>query len=119
MKFKALVLFSLATLSASAQSPSSEIDKLFHALETSGCNFSRNGSWYSAEEASTHLHRKYEYLAKKGQAKSAESFIDLAASKSSMSGKPYMVRCGNSTPVESRSWFLRKLADIRAAAGRR
>ena len=119
MKFKALLLASLYPLSVAAQSPAAEIDQLFRALETSGCTFSRNGTWYSAEEASKHLHRKYDYLQDKGQAKTAESFIELAASKSSMSGKPYLVRCGSSAPVESRSWFLRKLAQIREVAGRR
>ena len=119
MKFKALLLSILLPLSATGQNAPSEINQLFRALEASGCSFNRNGSWYNASEASAHLHRKYDYLAKKGLAKSAESFIDLAASKSSMSGKPYLVRCGTAAPVESRSWFLGKLAQLRQTSGRR
>ena len=119
MKSKAPLLAVLIPLCAFGQNPTSEINQLFKALETSGCSFNRNGSWYGASEASDHLHRKYDYLVKKGLAKSAESFIDLAATKSSMSGKPYLVRCGASAPVESKSWFLSKLAQLRQSPGRR
>ena len=119
MKIKALLITALLPVSAFAQTPSSEIGQLFKALETSGCEFNRNGSWYTAQKASEHLHRKYDYLLEKGQVKSTESFIDLGASKSSMSGKAYLVRCGKASPVETKSWFLAKLAQIRQGSGRR
>jgi len=115
MKSKAFLLTLLLALPAAAQNAPSEVGQLFRALEASGCSFNRNGSWYSASEASAHLHRKYDYLTRKGLAGTAESFIDLAASKSSMSGRPYLVRCGSGTPVESRAWFLGKLAELRRA----
>lgn len=103
---------------ASAQSlpanASREISQLFTALETSGCQFSRNGSWYDAAQASAHLHRKYDYLLEKGQLTSAETFIALAASKSSLSGQPYQVRCGQSPVVSSQSWFMARLRALRA-----
>ena len=95
-----------------------EIDGLFSALLTSGCEFNRNGSWYSSQKASEHLHRKYDYLLKKGLVTTTESFIELAATKSSMSGKPYQVRCGNAQPVSSQSWFTNKLNVLRST-GRR
>ena len=119
MKIKALQLVTLLPFSAIGQNSSTEIDQLFKALEASGCTFNRNGTWYNAAEASAHLHRKYNYLSKKGLAKSAESFIDQAASKSSMSGKPYLVRCGAAAPVQSKSWFLSKLAELRQSSSRR
>ena len=119
MKFKALLFAALLPWPALAQTTSSEINQLFKALETSGCEFNRNGSWYNGQKASEHLHRKYEYLLKKGMVTSTESFIDLAASKSSMSGKAYMVRCGKSAPVQSKSWFLSKLVELRKVPGRR
>lgn len=116
----ALLLCTLSVLSAFpgfAQDAAGEIGQLFKALETSGCQFNRNGTWHDARKASEHLHRKYAYLRKKGRAESAESFIDLAASESSMSGKPYLVRCGSTAPVRSKPWFLGKLAEIRGRAG--
>ncbi|WP_242101595.1 DUF5329 domain-containing protein [Lysobacter sp. M2-1] len=111
-----LVLMSGAAMAQQSLPPSAsrEIEQLFLALEQSHCQFYRNGSWHAAEEASVHLRRKYNYLVKKGLASSAEVFIDRAASKSSMSGKPYLVKCGSATPVESKQWFTGKLREVRA-----
>ena len=39
-----------------------EAEHLFAYLENSGCQFNRNGSWYSASEAAAHIRKKYEYL---------------------------------------------------------
>ncbi|APO96121.1 DUF5329 domain-containing protein [Xanthomonas vesicatoria] len=94
---------------------SREITQLFTALKQSNCEFSRNGSWHDAPEASAHLQRKYAYLQKKGLVTSTESFIALAATKSSMSGTPYAVRCGQAAPVASQTWFTDKLRALRNA----
>lgn len=91
-----------------------EIRQLFTALEASGCQFSRNDSWYDAAQASAHLHRKYDYLLEHGKITSAETFIALAASKSSMSGQPYLVRCGQAPAVTSQAWFMARLRALRA-----
>jgi Family of unknown function (DUF5329) len=105
-----------ASLSAPAPAPArAEIDALFKALQTSDCQFNRNGSWYSAAEAQTHLTKKLEYLEGKNLVKSAEDFINLAASTSSSSGKPYQVRCGSAPPAESKAWLLSQLAALRQA----
>jgi hypothetical protein len=44
-----------------------------------------------------------------------EEFIEMAASGSSMSDQPYLVRCGNSTPVQSGQWLRSELKDLRSA----
>lgn len=93
-----------------------EITHLFSHLESSGCLFYRNGSWHTSSAAVSHLHRKYEYLLKKGLISTAESFVEQAASKSSVSGKPYLVKCGDASPVESAAWFNRELARYRATS---
>ncbi len=117
MKFTTAILLLLVTGIAFAQSPapatSREISQLFAALESSRCEFNRNGTWYNAQAATEHLQRKYDYLLKKNLVTSAESFIDLAATKSSLSGKPYLVRCGNAQPVPSKSWFTGRLEELR------
>jgi hypothetical protein len=95
-----------------------EIDALLATLQASGCRFSRNGSWYSASEAKDHLLRKLRYIERKGTIGSAEQFITLAASKSSVSGKAYRVKCGNELPVESREWLSRQLTIIRGTPGK-
>ena len=88
-----------------------EIDGLLSRLETSSCEFNRNGTWHSATEAKSHLLVKLKYLEDRGAVDSAEQFIELAASKSSMSGQPYLVRCANSAPVSEQ-----RLAAVPAAA---
>ena len=91
-----------------------EVDALLTRLQASGCQFNRNGSWYNGADARTHLLRKLEYLEKKDLVKNAEQFIDLGASSSSSSGKPYMVKCGSAAPVESKAWLGAELKAIRA-----
>lgn len=95
-----------------------EIDALLGKLQASGCQFNRNGSWHTGAEAKGHLIRKLEYLEDKGTVASAEQFVELAASRSSSSGKPYLVRCGSEAPVESRQWLGRELSALRAAAAK-
>jgi len=90
-----------------------EILHLFDSLEKSNCEFNRNGSWYSPQEAAKHLERKYHYLVKKGLINSAEQFIDRAASRSSLSGESYLVRCGDSRPIKSSDWFTDELKKLR------
>jgi len=111
-----LLASGLALADTPSPATSHEIDQLFAALKSSGCEFSRNGSWYDAQTATEHLHRKYDYLLKKGLVTTTESFIERAATESSVSGKPYLVRCGGAQPVPSRSWFDDKLKDLRAHA---
>ena len=122
MKIKSLGLLLVFAGSVIAQTPSAkttqEVGQLFAALKQSNCEFSRNGSWYNAEKASDHLQRKYDYLLKKRLVTTPESFIDLAATKSSISGKPYQVRCGKTAPVSSSSWFKSQLNAVRSG-GRR
>lgn len=90
-----------------------EIDALLGRLQASGCEFNRNGTWYSGAEARTHLQRKLEYLEKKDMVRNAEQFIALGATASSSSGKAYAVRCGASAPVASKAWLSAELQAIR------
>ncbi|WP_202948983.1 DUF5329 family protein [Acidovorax sp. CF316] len=93
-----------------------EIDALLAALQSSGCEFQRNGSWHNAAEAKTHLLRKLEYIEKRSTLPSAEKFIELAASSSSASGRAYEVRC-NGAVQPSAQWFGKQLQKIRAPGG--
>jgi hypothetical protein len=92
-----------------------EIHSLVDRLESSGCQFNRNGTWHTAPEAKAHLLTKLDYLEKKGTVQSTEQFIDLAASKSSLSGTPYLVKCGNAAPVESKLWLSKELQAVRSS----
>ncbi len=93
-----------------------EIDALVSKLDASGCEFNRNGSWHSGKEAKAHLLRKLKYLEDRGMVHSTEQFIELAASASSITGQPYMVRCGDGIPIRSGTWLLSQMRAMRSAA---
>jgi hypothetical protein len=92
-----------------------EVDALLSRLQASGCEFNRNGSWYAGADAKAHLLKKLDYLEGKDLAKTAEQFIERGASGSSVSGKPYLVRCAGKAPVESGKWLTAELQQVRAA----
>lgn len=93
-----------------------EIDALLGRITASNCQFERNGSWHKAPDARVHLLRKLDYIEKRSETITrTEQFIEYAASKSSFSGRPYRVKCGNGEPVESRVWLTRELKALRSA----
>ena len=113
-----LLAYTFVTVCAAAPlSPNAwvEIDSLMSRLESSACEFNRNGAWHTAMEAKSHLLRKLKYLEDTGAVQSTEQFIELAASRSSMTGQPYLVKCGNGAPVQSGTWLLSQLQDMRTA----
>lgn len=120
--FLALLLSALSAL-ASMSSPAfaaelpaasrTEIDALLNRLGASGCQFSRNGSWYSSTDARAHLVKKLNYLVEKKKLDGTEQFIKLAASTSSMSGQPYQVKCGELPAVASAAWLTGELQSMR------
>jgi hypothetical protein len=109
-----VALLALAATAAAAPTPQAkrEIEALIAGLGASGCSFERNGRWHDAKTAQAHLQRKYDYLRKRDLADTAELFIERAATASSMSGKPYRVRCGSAVEP-SRRWFERRLRELR------
>ncbi|PWT73037.1 MAG: hypothetical protein C5B46_06000 [Proteobacteria bacterium] len=94
-------------------SAKTEIEHLLDYLGRSGCEFNRNGRWYSAAEARAHIAKKYAYLLDKGWVSTAEEFIARAATESSVSGKPYQVRCGGAATVPSGQWMQEELKRYR------
>jgi hypothetical protein len=92
-----------------------EIASLLSRLETSDCRFNRNGTWHSGMEAKAHLLTKLHYLENRTTLTSTEQFIEHAASKSSVSGKPYLVKCGDTSAQPSALWLTTQLQALRAA----
>ena len=93
-----------------------EIEALLVKLQSSGCEFNRNGNWYTGADARTHLLRKLEYLENETTLRSTEQFIELAATSSSTSGQAYQVKCSGGTAVPSAQWLTDELAAARAAS---
>lgn len=91
-----------------------EISQLLDFVEHSDCLFIRNGSEYPASEARAHLQKKLDYLENKDLVSSAEDFIERAASKSSMSGKPYQVSCPGGKQ-NAATWLNTELKRLRQA----
>ena len=102
-----------ATLSTASQA---EIQALLSRLGSSGCAFRRNGTWHTADEAQAHLQRKLDYLASKGAVANAEQFIERAATRSSITGQVYLVKCASKPPLPSSEWLVFQLQDMRAAS---
>jgi hypothetical protein len=92
-----------------------EINYLLGFIERSGCEFYRNGSWYDSKSAQAHLRDKYEMLAAADRIHTAEDFIEKAATESSLTGRPYQVRCSGSEAVTSNQWLRDVLARYRSS----
>ena len=113
-----LLSWSLASLLPAAQAATptlaeTEIAHLLMFVRSSGCGFYRNGSWYTAAEGAEHLETKYRVLASYAQIDSADDFIENAASVSSMSGRPYQLRCGTDATIDTGPWLHAELAAYR------
>lgn len=113
----ATCLIAFSGLVSAAPSPTAkrEIQGLMDALSASSCEFQRNGTWHGREEARKHLQRKYEYLLKRDLADTAELFIERAASKSSLSGRAYQVRCPGQPVQPAAAWFKARLETLRGS----
>ena len=92
-----------------------EIDYLLDKVAGSGCEFSRNGIWYDGARAVGHLQYKYADLVASNLIATAEDFIERAATRSTVSGKSYLIRCKGAEPIASAQWFLEQLAGFREA----
>ena len=103
----------LAAISASPNWANSdiEINHLLNYVKSSGCIFIRNGKEYPAGEAYHHLKKKYEYAIDSIQ--TAEKFIDHIATKSSITARPYRVRC-NGEEMHSSDWLHIELKKLRS-----
>ena len=117
MKHLATVTFLLLLLASPghASDEAAAIEYLLTAIGESGCTFIRNGKEYSSEDAESHLRMKY----RRGKrwATDAGKFIERLASKSSMSGKPYLMRCEPDGEQPTAEWLEAKLADYAAEPG--
>jgi hypothetical protein len=90
-----------------------EIEQLIEFVNSSSCQFNRNGSWYPASEAAAHIEKKYRYALDKDRVHSTEDFINYAATKSSITDKPYKVQCKGNQEINCAAWLTSQLSQIR------
>jgi Family of unknown function (DUF5329) len=77
----------------------------------SDCTFIRNGEPHTGKEAAEHFKSKYEHFKK--EIKTPEDFIQMAATKSMITGKPYLVKTTDGTEISCAEWLGKILADYR------
>lgn len=111
---KATLLWGIALYpSAAFAGRDAEVQHLLEYIEASGCTFHRNGKSHDSRTASEHIRRKYGHT--KQWIKSAEDFIRYAATKSSVSGRPYQVTCSD-TRMPTAQWLSNELSRFRNSA---
>jgi hypothetical protein len=88
-----------------------EIDHLLNFIRDSSCIIDRNGKVHAAVDAISHIEKKYAYF--KDKVETTEDFIELSATKSTMSGKYYLVRCGDGEQIRTRQWLIQELQNFR------
>jgi hypothetical protein len=107
--FVILALFS-GTLNAQDNIEKNKIEFLISSMENlKDAKFIRNGSEYNGQEAAKHLRMK---LRRAGDhVQTADDFIRLCASKSYISGKPYMIGLPDGKTIKSEKYFREKLKE--------
>jgi len=103
--------FGCALATNAALAANDEIDHLLQFVAASHCTFVRNGSEYAADKARDHLADKYRFAG--SRIATAEQFIEYLATKSSLSGEPYHVRCGKQDEL-SAAWLGAELKRYRS-----
>lgn len=91
-----------------------EIEFLLDRVSRSELTFVRNGDEHEGPEAEKHMRRKYEHFLKKGKIRDTDDFIDLAGTRSLMSGQPYTVRLGDGGELMTADWLRSVLDAYRA-----
>lgn len=104
-----LALFS-GVVNAQDNIEKKKIEFLISSVENlKGAKFIRNGTEHDGKEAAEHLRMKLQNDA--GKVNTADDFIRLCASKSYISGKPYLIRSSDGKTIKSEQYFREKLKE--------
>src|SRR5205807_3765925 len=104
----ALILLSIsAGQSSAAESLDESINYLLDYVAKSNATFIRNGQTHTPQEAVNHIKAKYEHF--KNEIKTPEDFIRLSASKSLLTGQPYLVRTPDGKEIRLDDWLTEAL----------
>lgn len=108
---KRILCLSIYLFSLNCYANIKEINHLLEFVSLTECVYERNGERHTGKEAAKHIQKKYDYY--QDDIKSTEDFIDLAATKSSVSGKPYRVICPDKQAISSKIWLTTELLAFR------
>ena len=87
------------------------INYLLSFVEKSECTFIRNNKANTAKEAVRHMRNKYDHF--RDEIETPEDFIRLSASKSLITGRPYMVKTKSGQMIKAQTWLLEALEAYR------
>jgi len=105
------LLLTAAIAAALDPQTKAEIDQLITYVQKSGVRFIRNGSEYSGAEGAQHLRDKLARAV--DRVKTTDDFITGVASKSYLSGKPYLVKFPDGRTLPTGEWLRAHLAEMR------
>jgi len=111
----ALICLCTASSTALADVPFAQVTEVNHLLifiKKSGCIINRNRTDHAAEKGLEHIKKKYDHF--RNDIKSTEDFIDYSATRSTMSGDYYMVKCPGSETIKTQDWLMAELKRFRA-----
>ena len=106
----AALLLSGAIAGAASDAETRKIQALLAGVERLDATFVRNGKTYDAKTAAEFLRRKWK--ANDADVATAKDFIEKIASKSSTSGKPYLIRFKDGREVQSGEYLRAELAKL-------
>ena len=92
------------------------INHLFEYIRESNCTFIRNDKEYDANAAAEHIRKKYDHF--KNKIHTPEDFIELCATKSLLSGRPYFVKCRDGVLIRCAEWLKKELIKYLEASRR-
>src|ERR1043165_2179185 len=115
--FRASLLVLVASIAFASPVKSAEpldqtINYLIDCVANSKATFIRNGTSYTPAEAAEHIKAKYAHF--KNDIRTPEDFIRLSASKSILSGKPYLVRLPDGKEMRLDAWLTDALRQHRS-----
>src|SRR5437879_5390558 len=104
-------VFSFRTHTFAAESMEQTVDYLIDYVGKSNATFIRNGISHTPAEVVAQIKAKYEHF--KSEIKTPEDFIRLSASKSLLTGKPYLVRTPDGKEMHLDAWLTDALKQHR------
>ena len=102
-----LFVFVFTPRSANAESLEQTINYLLDYVAKADVTFIRNGQTHTPQQAANHIKAKYEHF--KSEIKTPEDFIRLSASKSLLTGQPYLVRTRDGNEIQLSAWLTEAL----------
>ena len=112
----ALLLVSSVAASDVPETQQAEVAHLLRFVKSTTCSIERNGQRHDGKAAYSHILTKYDHF--RDRIRSTEDFIAFSATKSTLTGKYYVVFCGTDAPQRTEDWLRQELSNFRKTGDR-